>query len=128
MDINEQEDGVLLLLSTPGGLLTYNDHDIVMCMEASKDPGRAVVANEGGHWSFVYITDKKCAQTLDLMRSQTTGEGEDEVMVAKRKFCCVLPEARAEVCLTYRTLDEAPELQKMTCAEFQNVFLVDKDA
>ncbi len=128
MDINEQEDGVLLLISTPGGQLTYEDHDIVLCMEASKHPGNAVVANEGGHWTFVYITDKKCAQTMDLMRSQVTGTGESEEFVAKRKFCCVLPEARAEACLTYHTLDEAPELQKMTWIEFQNVFLVDKDA
>lgn len=128
MDMSEQQDGVLLLISTPGGRLTYEDSDIVMCMEASQNPGNAVVANEGGHWTFIYITDKKCAQTMDLMRTQVTGEGEDEQMVAKRKFCCVLPETRAEVCKTYHTFEDAPELQKITWAELQNVFLVDKDA
>lgn len=128
MDTVSQEVGVLLLVSTPGGKLTYEDHDVVLCSEASVNPGRAVVENDGGHWSFVYITDKKCHETMELMRQRTVGQGEDEEYIAKRKYCCVLDAARAEICKTYRTLDEAPPEQKMTWAEFETSYCVDKDA
>lgn len=128
MDMMNQEMGVLLLISTPGGKLTYEDHDIVLCTEASVNPGSAVTANEGDHWSFVYITDKMCVETMDLICSRTTGEGEEEEYVSKRKYCCVLDAARAEICKTYRTLDEAPPEQKMTWAEFETSYCVDKDA
>jgi hypothetical protein len=127
MDTTDQEDGVLLLISTPGGKLTYEDHDVVQCMEASTNPGRAVVANEGGHWTFVYITDKKCMDTMDLMQSRTSGVGEDEEYIAKRLYGCVLDAARAEICKTYRTYDEAPEEQKMTWATFETSYRVSKD-
>jgi len=128
MDGMMQEDGVLLLLSTPGGKLTYEDHDVVLCSEATTNPGRAVTENEGGHWSFVYITDKKCMDTVELMCHRTEGEGEDEQMLAKRRFCCVLDSARAEICKTYRPYDEAPPEQKMTWSEFETTYCVDKDA
>jgi len=126
MTAMDQEDGVLLLISTPGGKLTYEDHDVVQCMEASTNPGAAVTANEGGHWTFVYITDKKCMETLDLMQSHTTGEGETEEYLAKRVYGCALDAARAEICKTYRTYDEAPEEQKMTWAEFETSYRVSK--
>ena len=116
----------LLLISTPGGKLTYEDHDIVDCMEADLSPGRAVVANEGGHWSFVYITDKTCMETMMLRQPLTTGEGEEEQQISKRKFCCVLDEARAEICKTYRSFEDAPEEQKMTWAQFEATYCVDK--
>lgn len=123
-----QEDGVLMLISTPGGNLTYEDHDIVLCMEADAHPGNAVTANEGGHWTFVYITDKKCMDVMDLLQPRTDGEGEDAEYLAKRKYCCVLDAARADICKTYRSLEEAPAEQKMTWAEFETTYCVDKDA
>ena len=117
----------LLLISTPGGKLTYEDHDIVDCMEADLSPGRAVEANEGGHWSFIYITDKICMQTMMLRSPRTSGQGEEETQVAKRKFCCVLPPESAETCKTFRKLEDAPDEQKFTWAEFEASLCVDKD-
>lgn len=117
----------LLLLSTPGGRLSYEDHDIVDCMEATLSPGSAVEANEGDHWSFIYITDKACMEVMMLCSHQTTGEGDAEVVVAKRKFCCVLPEEAAAVCTTYRSLADAPSAQKYTWAEFEANLCINKD-
>ncbi len=118
----------LLLISTPGGLLTYEDSDIVDCMEADKNPGRAVTANEGGHWTFVYITDKTCHETMMLRQPRVEGEGEEQTQTAKRRFCCVLPKESEEVCKTYRTLAAAPAEQKFTWAEFEATLCADKDA
>lgn len=117
----------LLLLSTPGGRLSYEDHDIVDCMEETLSPGRAVEANEGDHWSFIYITDRSCMEVMMLRAPQTTGEGDDEVLVAKRKYGCLLPESAAEVCKEYRTLADAPDAQKYTWSEFEATLLVSKD-
>jgi hypothetical protein len=117
----------LLLISTPGGRLTYEDFDIVDCMEPGLSPGKAVEANEGGHWSFIYITDKTYMETMMLRSPLTSGEGEAETQVAKRKFCCVLPPESAETCKTFRKLEDAPAEQKFTWAEFEASLCVDKD-
>ena len=117
----------LLLLSTPGGRLSYEDHDIVDCMEETLSPGSSVEANEGDHWSFIYITDKSCMEVMMLRAPQTTGEGDDEVVVAKRKYGCVLPEEAGAVCKTYRSLADAPSAQKYTWAEFETNLCVNKD-
>lgn len=123
--------GVLLLISTPGGTLSYDDHDIVVCQEASIHPGARVSANSNGQWRFVYITDRTCIQVMPLMQEQRSSEPTDEDpgagFVSRRKYCCVLDDERAAVCGTYRPYDEAPPEQKMTWAEFEATYCVDKD-
>lgn len=124
--MEDQEVGVLMLISTPGGNLTYEDHDVVFCMEASKNPGNAVVANEGGHWSFVYITDKKCSEVISICSPHMDGEAEDAEMLAKRRYGCQLDAPRAAVCTTYNTFENAPLEQTMTWAEYESTYKTDK--
>jgi len=66
----------LLLLSTPGKDLTYDDGDIIIAQPLGQSPGLAVETNEGDHWSFIVITDKDPSdpEILDLLESSETSK------------------------------------------------------
>jgi uncharacterized membrane-anchored protein len=76
----------LLLLSSPGKRLTYEDGDIILAQDVGPSPGAAVVANEGGDWSFIYITDREPTDPdiQALLAPLTEGDGEDAVQTKKR--------------------------------------------
>lgn len=76
----------LLLVSTPGKRLTYEDGDIIIAQDVGTSPGAAVVANEGGDWSFLYITDREPTDPdiQGLLAPLTEGEGEDATQTKKR--------------------------------------------
>lgn len=120
------EQGVLILISVPGGTLTYEDHDIVDCLAYDLRPGSSIESNERGDWYFVYITDSNFAEVSPLLASWNAGGDEDQPYLAKRRYGCALNESRATICQTYRTLSEAPLEQKMTWSELNNFYLVDK--
>lgn len=112
----------LLLLSTPGGKLTYGDGDIIIAQEVGVSPGSAVEANVGDHWSFIVITDKSPSdpEVLDLLTPQVTGTGEDEVQVAKRgKAVSGLPGWPSGSYYNYpATIEDATAQQTMTWQVF----------
>lgn len=115
----------LVLISTPGKDLTYEDGDIVSCMHEDVSPGTAVVANVGGHWSFVYITDRDCnaSEVEALTESWTEGDDEDQQFLAKRRTYCTLPGDAAQY-QTFYSYEEAPAEMKMTWAEFSALLTV----
>ena len=63
----------LLLLSTPGGRLSYEDGDIIIAQDLGVSPGTAVEANEGDNWSFIVITDKEPTDP-EILTLLETGE------------------------------------------------------
>jgi len=111
----------LLLLSTPGGKLTYEDGDIIEILPADKEPGTAVMENLHGGWSFVYITDKDHddPEILYLTAPLTEGTGEDEVQTKKRGNSCALPGWPSGAYSTFYSLADATAQQKMTWSVFQ---------
>ena len=127
--------GVLLLISRPGGPLSYDDHDIVVCQQAAVSPGTRVSANAADQWSFLYITDATCAEvahlTEDLRSYDVPPEDEYGIgtpgQAARRRYCCVLTGKALVTCGTYRTLADAPSSQKVTFKEFTTSYLHDKE-
>jgi len=111
----------LLLLSTPGGKLTYEDGDIIEILPADKEPGTAVMENLHGGWSFVYITDKDHddAELLDLVSPLTEGTGEAKTQTKKRGCSCSLPGWPSGAYSTFYSLADATAQQKMTWSVFQ---------
>ena len=83
----------LLLISTPGRRRTDADGDVVSVKAEGATPGTAVVANTGGDWSFLYVTDKESTDTeiVDLLTPNSTGSGEDEQFIGKRRYFLTLP-------------------------------------
>ena len=77
----------LLLLSSPGKRLTYEDGDIILAQEVGPSPGAAVVANEGGDWSFLYITDRDpdSPDIKALLAPMEDGDGDQ----TKKRGCSV---------------------------------------
>ena len=111
----------LLLISTPGGKLTYEDGDIIEILPADKEPGTAVMENLHGGWSFVYITDKDHddSELLDLVAPLTEGTGEAETQTKKRGCSCALPGWPSGAYSTFYSLADATAQQKMTWSVFQ---------
>ena len=110
----------LLLISTPAKNLTYDDGDVVECLDAGTSPGTAVEANVGGHWSFVYITDRNHtdAEVQDLKTPLISGgDDEEQTLVHKRISSCTLP-GDASTYQTYVAYADAPKEMKMTWAAF----------
>ena len=63
----------LLLISTPNHRLTYEDGDVVSLVATESTPGKAVIQNSGGDWSFLYVTDKDVdsEELLNLVKPNT---------------------------------------------------------
>jgi hypothetical protein len=120
----------LLCISTPAGLLTYEDGDIVCALEATQSPGRAVEANPNGHWSFVFVTDREHnSEDITGLIAPNSIPGEEEGMdefLGKRRFTVALPGDPAQY-QTYTAFDEAPAAMKMTWAEL-SALVSDKQA
>ena len=113
----------LLLISTPGKDLTYEDGDIVLAQTVNVSPGTAVEANDGDNWSFLYITDKESTdqEIVDLQVPLTTGVDPDIEYLKKRRYYCTLPGAASQY-TTYRLYDvNTPSAMKMTWAEFSAI-------
>lgn len=108
----------LLLISTPDRRLTYDDGDVVSAKAEDSTPGSAVVSNGGGDWSFLYVTDKDSTDTeiVDLLTANSTGYGEDEEFIGKRRYFLTLP-GDVDTYTTYATLEEAPAAMKMTWSQ-----------
>ena len=108
----------LLLISTPDRRLTYDNGDVVSTVAFEATPGRAVIQNSGGDWSFLYVTDKDpdSPEVLDLLTANTTGSGEDEEFIGKRRYYLTLP-GDVDTYTTYAAYDEAAEDTKMTWSE-----------
>ena len=111
----------LLLISTPGGKLTYEDGDIIEILPADKEPGKAVMENLHGGWSFVYITDKDHddSELRDLVAPLTEGTGEAETQTKKRGRSCALPGWPSGAYSTFYSLADATAQQKMSWSVFQ---------
>jgi hypothetical protein len=120
----------LLSISTPGGLLTYQDGDVVCGLDAAQSPGRAVEANPNGHWSFVYVTDREHthADITSLVEpdSTTDPDTQEEIFNGKRRRYITLP-GDASQYQTYTAYDEAPAAMKMTWAEL-SALITDRQA
>ena len=118
----------LLLVSTPGRRLTYDDGDVVSAKAEGSTPGTAVIANQGGDWSFLYVTDKDSTDTeiVDLLTPNNTGSGEDEEFIGKRRYFLTLP-GDVDTYTTYATLDDAPAAMKMTWSQVSPL-ITDKQA
>lgn len=108
----------LLLISPPDRRLTYENGDVVSTVASEATPGRAVIQNSGGDWSFLYVTDKEpdAAEITDLLTANTTGSGEDEEFIGKRRYFLTLP-GDVDTYTTYASFDEASEDMKMTWSE-----------
>ena len=111
----------LICFSTPGGRLTYDDHDIVNIHDAAAFPGKALVANEGGDWSFLYIvdrepTDPEVRNLLAPWEGDLIDPNEPELgreMLGKRRYTLQnLPQTPDGRYRKYHPLDEAPEDMK----------------
>ena len=113
----------LLLISTPGKDLTYDDGDIVLSQEVNVSPGTEVEANAGENWSFVYITDKYSTdqEIVDLQVPLKSGVDPDIEYLEKRRYYCTLPGAASQY-TTYRRFDvNTPSAMKMTWTEFSAI-------
>ncbi len=112
----------LLLLSTPGGKLTYEDGDIIIAQDIGVSPGSAVEANVGDHWSFIVITDKEPTdpEVVALTAPMTEGEGEAETQTKKRgKAVSGLPGWPSGAYYNYpATVEDATAQQSMTWQVF----------
>jgi hypothetical protein len=116
----------ILLVSTPSGGLTYEDGDVVSVLDAHLSPGTAVVANPTQSWSFLYVTDKEHddPEMTQLLEADTSGSGETEEFLHKRRYYLTLPGDSSDY-TTYYEYDQAPAVMKKAWADVSG-FVNDK--
>lgn len=107
----------LIILSTPGGSLTYEDGDIVDILPADKHPGESVAANPTGAFSFLYVTDKESTDPEIVALREPLTEGEEQTK--KRAHAANLPGWQSGAYSTYLPLADATAQQVMAWQVFQ---------
>jgi hypothetical protein len=108
----------ILLVSTPSGTLTYDDGDVVSVLDSHLSPGTQPILNYNDSWSFLYVTDKEHddPEMTQLLVTDTSGSGETEDLVHKRRYYLTLP-GDVSGYTTYYEYDQAPAEMKMAWAD-----------